>query len=225
MKKGFTGILSVSLSVLFLFNHVKGYAQQWTAAFPFGTNTAFVDAATAIATDAGGNVYITGKFGVSINFGAFTLTATPGGTQTEGFVAGFNSAGICQWAVRFGGPGTDLGGMGIATDGTNVYVTGGSAFPCTVGAAPIVAAGASSDGVVFALNAGTGAFVWGKGLAVRQPVTADSRLQKMDWATYIFQVFSSHAVPIPLPLHHSAHRVHFPGRCREIWRSPHQIFS
>ena len=117
MKKGFTGFVSVSLSVLFLFYNVKVHAQQWTAAFPFGTNTTLVDAATAIATDAGGNVYVTGKFGGTIHFGAFTLTPTPGGTQTEGFVAKFNSAGSCQWAVRFGGAGTELGGFAIATDG------------------------------------------------------------------------------------------------------------
>ncbi len=162
MKKGLSGFLSFCLAVLFTLSNVKGHAQQWTAAFPFGTNTAFVDAATAIATDATGNVYITGKFGGTINFGTGVLSATPGGTQTEGFVAKFNSAGTCQWAMRFGGPGTDLGGFAITTDGTNVYVTGGSAFPCTVGATPIVVAGASSDGVVFALNAATGAFVWGK---------------------------------------------------------------
>ncbi|MDP4261968.1 MAG: T9SS type A sorting domain-containing protein [Bacteroidota bacterium] len=140
-------------------------AQQWTSAFRFGgTSTGFTDAAKAVCTDASGNVYITGSFNSTINFGNGTasLTATAPGTATEGFVAKFNSAGLCQWSMRFGGAATDLGGLGIVTDGTNVYVTGQSQFPSTIGSTALATVGGSTDGVVFALSASTGATVWAK---------------------------------------------------------------
>src|SRR5437763_15118637 len=97
---------------------VPAKGQEWTYAAGFGKNTSFVDAAQAIATDAAGNVYITGKFNDTINFGNGTpaLVAIKTGTKTDGFVAKFNSSGLCQWSMRLGGPGTDLGGLGITTN-------------------------------------------------------------------------------------------------------------
>ncbi|MEO8406390.1 MAG: T9SS type A sorting domain-containing protein, partial [Chitinophagaceae bacterium] len=108
---------------------------------------------------------ISGNFHSSIDFGngTATLTATAGGTATDGFVAKFNSAGLCQWSIRFGGAATDLGGQGIVTNGTTVYVTGQSQFPATVGSSgPFTTVGGSTDGIVFALNASTGATSWVK---------------------------------------------------------------
>lgn len=154
------------LTILGLFLFVaSGYSQQWTFATRFGgTSAGFSDAVKAICTDASGNVYATGNFNASINFGngTSTLTATAGGTATDGFVAKFNASGLCQWAIRFGGSATDQGGLGIATDGTTVYVTGQSQFPATISATALATVGGGTDGVVFALNASTGAVNWAK---------------------------------------------------------------
>src|SRR5689334_18215039 len=104
----FAQILSTGLICLF---SLKASSQNWTYAAGFGTNTGLVDAGQAIATDALGNVYITGKFADSIKFGNSTptLKANTSGTKVDGFVAKFNSSGLCQWSMRFGGAGTDLG--------------------------------------------------------------------------------------------------------------------
>jgi hypothetical protein len=149
---------------LFLFNAAV-YAQQWTFATRFGGTAAGVsDAVKAICTDASGNVYATGNFNATINFGngTSTLTATAGGTATDGFVAKFNAAGLCQWAIRFGGASTDQGGLGITTDGTSVYVTGQSQFPATIASTALATVGGITDGIVFALNASTGTVNWAK---------------------------------------------------------------
>lgn len=158
--------ISLPVAVIALLLTIRASAQQWQFAARYGGGIAgFSDAINAMCTDASGNVYVTGNFNNSINFGNGTagLTATTGGTQTEGFVAKFNAAGLCQWSIDFGGPATDAGGLGIVTDGTTVYVTGASQFPCTIGAStPLLSVGGSTDGVVFALNASTGATIWAR---------------------------------------------------------------
>lgn len=144
---------------------VPASAQQWQYAGEYGGNVAgFSDAVNTLCTDATGNVYVTGNYNSSINFGngTATLTANTTGTKTDGFVAKFNAAGLCQWAINFGGAATDAGGLGIITDGTTVYITGSSQFPCTIGSTVVTAVGGSTDGIVFALNASTGALVWAK---------------------------------------------------------------
>lgn len=145
---------------------IRASAQQWQFASGYGGGVAgFSDAVNAMCTDAAGNVYVTGNFNNSINFGngTATLTPTPGGTQTEGFVAKFSPAGLCLWAIDFGGAATDAGGLAIVTDGTTVYVTGQSQFPCMIGSSgPLASVGGSTDGIVFALNAATGSTLWAR---------------------------------------------------------------
>lgn len=158
--------MKTSLFCIALLISIQALTQQWQFAARFGGSVAaFSDAAKAICTDAAGNIYVTGNFNSTINFGNGTtpLTATATGTQTEGFVAKFNSAGLCQWAIDFGGAATDQGGLGIVTDGTTVFVTGQSQFPCMIGTfGPLASVGGSTDGIVFALNASTGATIWAR---------------------------------------------------------------
>src|SRR5688572_10923561 len=140
---------------------------QWKFAARYGGNIAgFSDAVNTMCTDVAGNIYVAGRFNSTINFGNGTaaLVATAGGGQTEGFVAKFNAAGLCQWAMDFGGSSSDLGAQGIITDGTTVYVTGQANFPCMIGSfGPLNQmngdAGPDPDGIVFALSAATGATI------------------------------------------------------------------
>lgn len=144
---------------------IQASAQQWSfAARNGGSSTGFSDAVNALCTDASGNVYVTGNYNTSINFGngTATLTANTTGTKTDAFVVKFSSAGLCQWAINFGGAASDAGGLGIVTDGTTVYVTGASQFPCTIGSTMLSSVGGSTDGIVFALNAATGATSWAR---------------------------------------------------------------
>lgn len=106
----------------------------------------------SVATDAAGNVYMTGAFTSSFTPAGSNVTLTPAG-GTDLFVAKYTRSGAFAWAASlgvaqsnsmfFGGPGN-----GIAVDGTgtSVYVVGENA------------------GYLAQLNAGTGAMNWSRTL-------------------------------------------------------------
>lgn len=146
-----------------------GYGQSVTGAAEFGK---------AVAADASGNVYMTGEFAGTVDFGGGGLTSAG---AFDGFVASYTSAGAFRWAIRFGGGGTDQG-VSIATNGTDVYITGNftaSATLMTVSTSPTTyTAAGSTDGFVIKLNAASGAVTWvklfgGTGAELGQSLTLD----------------------------------------------------
>ncbi|HKR06886.1 MAG TPA: T9SS type A sorting domain-containing protein [Bacteroidia bacterium] len=138
----------------------KAHSQAWTGASLFGT-TGTPEWGKAVCLDASGNYYVTGVFQgtTTFNNGQSVTSAGVG----DVFVAKFNSAGTCQWAVRGGGTladGHNLSAGGICTDGSSVYF--GSQFQgagATFGATTLNSAG-STDAFVAKLNASTGAYIW-----------------------------------------------------------------
>jgi hypothetical protein len=142
-----TGIV---LCMLFV-NQVN--AQSWAFRNGFGGTSAEKAGGTCI--DASGNVYVTGGYATSINLGTGTLTSAG---AVDGFVAKYNSSGVCQWSISFGSTVNDQG-FGITTDGTNVYVTGTFANTMTLNATAYTSAG-GTDAFVAKLNASTGATTW-----------------------------------------------------------------
>jgi len=134
-----------------------------------GTSTRAFDAAAAIAVDAGGNAYVTGRT-TSENFpttpGAFQSTigsSAPTDFPQDAFVTKFNSAGSLVYSTYLGGSGTDYG-MGIAVDAAgNAYVTGyaGSTdFPTTAGAYQPAFTGGGGDAFVTKLDPTGSALVY-----------------------------------------------------------------
>lgn len=79
------------------------------------------DGGSGIATDPQGNVYITGRFDGSSDFGTFKLTGSANG---DIFIAKMNPKGQFLWAKKVGRNSTDSGNdIAIGPQG-NVYVTG-----------------------------------------------------------------------------------------------------
>ena len=68
---------------------------QWTTTLG-GTNN---DIGYGVAVDGSGNVYATGRFGGTVNFGAGNVTSAGNG---DGFVTKLNAAGVHQWTNTFG---------------------------------------------------------------------------------------------------------------------------
>ena len=75
----------------------------------------------AIATDASGNVFVTGEFTGTVGFGSTRLVSAG---SADVFVAKWDgTAQAYTWTTSGGGPGDDRG-QGVAVRGAGVYVTG-----------------------------------------------------------------------------------------------------
>ncbi len=78
------------------------------------------EAVRDVATDAGNNVYVTGYFFGTANFGGTTLN----GTDDDVFLIKYNSGGVLQWARSGGGAGRDEPEKIIIDPSNNVVLTG-----------------------------------------------------------------------------------------------------
>lgn len=85
-----------------------------------------LDAATSVATDASGNVYLAGQTNGGVNLASGGFQNFRGG-GFDAFLVKFDSTGNRIWATYYGGPGDDFG-TGVATDKYgNVFLTGHTA--------------------------------------------------------------------------------------------------
>ncbi|MCB9555063.1 MAG: hypothetical protein H6707_03090 [Deltaproteobacteria bacterium] len=98
-----------------------------------------------VGSDALGNVYITGVFRGSIDFGGGTLTA---GGHDDMFVASFSKGGKYRWAKVFGDKGAERG-EAIAVDSSgNSFITGSFQTKINFGGSDLLDAGLSDIFVV-----------------------------------------------------------------------------
>jgi hypothetical protein len=123
-----------------------------------GAGSAGGDEGRAVATDAAGNVYVTGYFSGTVDFdpSAADAALTAAGGQ-DVFVAKYTAAGALVWVRQLGGQ-FSTAATGIAVDSSgNVYTTGSFAgtvdFDPGAGTANLTAAG-KSDVFVLKLDAG-----------------------------------------------------------------------
>jgi hypothetical protein len=96
------------------------------------------DAGRAVALDGNGNVYLTGEFRDTADFGGGPLTSAG---ETDVFVASFTSAGSPRWSRRFGGVKSDRG-RSLALDySAGVYLAGEFAGTVDFGTGPLTSTG------------------------------------------------------------------------------------
>ena len=121
---------------------------QWVKTY--GDTSA--DFGYGIAVDSSSNVYITGYFNETVDFGGGDITSV--GNQ-DIFVLKLNSSGVFQWVKTYGDTLSDWG-YGVAVDSSsNVYITGYFIGTVDFGAGDITSAGAG-DIVVFKTNSSGG---------------------------------------------------------------------
>ena len=113
---------------------------------------------SATASDASGNVYLTGYFDGTVSFGGTILINNSGGVDM--FIAKWNStSGTFSWAQQAGGAGT-LDAKAIAVNGANVYVGGAFSGTVDIGSQSLTAANGNAF-ITRLTDAGTsGIFAW-----------------------------------------------------------------
>jgi hypothetical protein len=122
----------------------------------------YSDEGTSLATDASGNVYITGNFvSPTITFGTTILTNESNNGGSDIFIAKYDAFGTVLWAKSEGGTYFDEG-TSVATDvNGNVFVTGNfNSDTITFGTNTCTNAG--SNDIFIAKYDATGTVLWAK---------------------------------------------------------------
>ena len=153
-------------------------------------STTYEDSELAIgmAMDTSANLYVTGWFDGTNDFGGVTLTNKPGGGQ-DIFVGKYNSSGTLQWARRAGGNTAEWEtGCGVGVDSAgNSYVVGYfDGTDVTFGTTTLVNAGDSNTFLV--KYDSTGAFQWAK--AFSSPDMTYSTSVAVDANGYVYMAGS-----------------------------------
>lgn len=138
---------------------------QWAQSFP----TLKI---TGVATDASGDVFVTGSFAAPVTFNSpyGQTTLTPTGMR-DIFLARFDERGSVKWARQVGGAGATANGISIALDGAgSAYLVGDFAkatLTVNTGGAPLVFAPVFSSlsdvrACVLKYSAATGTVQWSR---------------------------------------------------------------
>ena len=111
----------VLLLSAFLLVHFAAYCQPINFVWAKDLGGKGANSSVGIAKDATGNLYITGEFVGTRDFGTFTLTSVG---SADIFVAKYTPTGTCLWATRGGYAFSQAYGGKIAVSGNDVFVTG-----------------------------------------------------------------------------------------------------
>ena len=84
------------------------------------------DKGMGCASDALGNIYLTGETSSTTNISTVGAHQTAKGSVSDGFLVKFNSSGVRQWATYYGGNGNDYSRSCYVDGIGNVYIAGES---------------------------------------------------------------------------------------------------
>ena len=154
-----------SLFILLLsfcsFQNIYGQDCVW-AKSAGGSNT---DNSNSVATDATGNVYVTGYYySQTITFGTTTLNNTDTIGHSDMFLVKYNTSGNVVWARSIGGSGDDKSFTVTTCANGYIYITGSFSSPTiTFGTTTLTNTGPSYTMDIFLVKYdSTGSVVWAK---------------------------------------------------------------
>jgi PKD repeat protein len=157
---GGSGLSSLGSSDIFVAKYAPDGTHLWSKSFG-GT---LDDVARSVAVDTSGNIYVSGSFKRSLNFGGASLTAYYSGFGMETsdlFIVKLNSAGGHVWSKSYGSFADDsANGIAIDRDG-NVVVVGTFGGIVTLGGANLQSSTGTTD-IFVAKYSATGTHLWSK---------------------------------------------------------------
>ncbi len=152
--------LNFLILLLFIYIQIIN-GQQWSWVKPAGGTS--IDYAYGVATDLTGNVFVTGSYEGTANFGTTQLTNTG---QKDIFVVKYNASGNVQWAKKAAGTSVDEGtAIAVDADG-NCYVTGYFSGSCTFATGTSFTSSNGKDVFIAKYNGSNGNLVWAKSVSV-----------------------------------------------------------
>jgi Beta-propeller repeat len=110
--------LVASYGDIFLASYTAAGAYRWAKKFG---STSSSDYGRDVTTDASGNVYITGDFYYTVDFGGGGLVPVGG---RDIFIASYTAAGAHRWSRNHGSSGSNDYGYGVAAHTSGAYATG-----------------------------------------------------------------------------------------------------
>jgi hypothetical protein len=167
---GFTGavdfgggpVSSFGSNDIFVAEYSTSGIYQWARHFGnTGSNYAY-----GVAVDSTGNVFVTGAFQGTVDFGSGPLTSSG---SYDIFVAKYSSSGVNLWSKRFGGSSSACDyGYGISVDNNgNVLLTGFFSETVNFGGGTLTFSGYGPNNVFVAKLSGlNGSYIWAKNFPI-----------------------------------------------------------
>jgi hypothetical protein len=148
---GGAGLISAGQNDIFVAKYNSTGVHQWSQRF----GSTMTDGGNSVTVDAAANVFVTGDFQGTVNFGGVNLVSAGG---ADIFVAKYNSAGVHQWSQRFGSTLGDTGYSAAVDAVANVFVTGIFQGTVSFGGVNLVSAGGTD--IFLAKYNSAGAHQW-----------------------------------------------------------------
>ena len=161
MKKNYSHGILLILLIFCVIPFSNAQAPEWQWAVTTGEQVT-ANFAKDIATDASGNIYMTGYFNsATIEFGGVELTKQ--GTSANVYIAKYSPSGIALWAHNYGTTSYNES-WGVAADAAgNAYITGNyRGASITFGAFTLTNFNTDVDGIFVVKYDAAGNVVWAK---------------------------------------------------------------
>jgi len=124
------------------------------------------DEGKAIALDTAGNIYITGYFSNTADFGGTVTLVATGTNNNDIFITKYDTAGNCVWAKGIGGANTDHGNSIAVNRSGDVFITGsfGGAVDFNPGSGTATLTSIGSSDAFAAEYDGNGNYLWARNM-------------------------------------------------------------
>lgn len=128
---------------------------QWSRGFGSDGSNAYL---RSVAVDTADNIYVSGQFDGSINFGGSTLTSAG---DLDAYVASFTDGGVHRWSRRFGDANEQQARHIVVDPAGNAVVAGWFRGSMDLGCGSLNSAG-DRDVFVTRLSGSTGTCIWSR---------------------------------------------------------------